>query len=220
MKSLLRDLTPPMLWRCVKALSCPPSNNARSLSIRYEGNYESWDDATRASTGYDAAVILQRTREALLKVKRKEAVYERDSVVFDKPQHAFPLLAGLLRASSASNGRLCVVDFGGSLGSSYFQCRNFLNPVCSLKWLIVDQPAQVACGREDFESNELRFYDSIEECIGRHVVAGAAAQPADRRLAILDLRREQRIRAIPIADARKRVAAIDKFTGARPARRL
>ena len=168
MKRTLRDLTPPMLWRCVKAIGNAPSNNARSASIRYDGYYQSWEDATRASTGYDAAVILQRTREALLKVKRNEAVYERDSVLFERPQHAFPLLAGLLRAAAASNGRLCVVDFGGSLGSSYFQCRSFLHPVCCLEWLIVDQPAQVACGREDFESNELRFYNSVEECIARH----------------------------------------------------
>ena len=168
MKHLLRDLTPPVLWRRVKAIRNASSKKEQSSIIRYEGHYQSWEDATRASTGYDTAVILQRTRDALLKVKRNEGLYERDSVVFEKAQHAFPLLAGLLRAAVASNGRLSVVDFGGSLGSSYFQCRNFLHPVRSLEWLIVDQPAQVACGREDFESNELLFYNSVEECIARH----------------------------------------------------
>lgn len=168
MKQLLRELTPPMLWRCVKAISDAPIRTQRSESIHYEGHYLSWNEAMQASTGYDADVILQRTRDALLKVKRNEGVYERDSVVFDEPQHAFPLLAGLLRAAVASEGRLSVVDFGGSLGSSYFQCRNFLHPIRNLEWLVVDQPAQVACGREDFESDQLRFHNSVEDCITQH----------------------------------------------------
>lgn len=168
MKQLLRELTPPMLWRCVKAISDAPVRTKRSDSIHYEGHYVSWNEAMQASTGYDADVILQRTRDSLLKVKRNEAVYERDSVVFDEAQHAFPLLAGLLRAAVASEGRLSVVDFGGSLGSSYFQCRHFLHPVRNLEWLVVDQPAHVACGREDFESDQLRFHNSVEDCIAQH----------------------------------------------------
>jgi putative methyltransferase (TIGR04325 family) len=137
-------------------------------SIVFDGDYGSWDDATRNSTGYDANVILEKTCAALLKVKSGEAVYERDSVLFDKIQHSFPVLAGLLRAAQAHDGRLCVVDFGGALGSSYFQCRGFLQAVQQFEWLVVEQSAHIACGRKNFESNQLRFYNTIEECKAGH----------------------------------------------------
>jgi len=137
-------------------------------SIVFTGDYASWDDATQSSTGYDAGVILEKTCAALLKVKNGEAVYERDSVLLDKIQHSFPVLAGLLRAAQAHDGRLCVVDFGGALGSSYFQCRDFLRVVQRLEWLVVEQPAHIACGRKNFESDQLRFYSTIEECMTGH----------------------------------------------------
>jgi putative methyltransferase (TIGR04325 family) len=139
-----------------------------SQNIAFTGDYGSWDDATRSSTGYDAGVILEKTCAALLKVKNGEAAYERDSVLFDKIQHAFPVLAGLLRAAQAHDGKLCVVDFGGALGSSYFQCRNFLKVVQRLEWLVVEQAAHVACGRKNFESEQLHFYTTVEECMSGH----------------------------------------------------
>jgi putative methyltransferase (TIGR04325 family) len=89
-------------------------------------------------------------------------------VLFDKIQHSFPVLAGLLRAARAHDGRLCVVDFGGSLGSSYFQCRDFLRVVQRIEWLVVEQPSHIACGRENFASDQLRFYNTIEECMAGH----------------------------------------------------
>ena len=148
-----------------KQLFRPPP---RSQNNAFTGDYNSWADAMRNSTGYYAGVILEKTCAALLKVKNGEAVYERDSVLFDKIQHSFPVLAGLLRAAQSHDGRLCVVDFGGSLGSSYFQCRDFLRVVQRLEWLVVEQSAHVACGRKNFESEQLRFYNTIEECAESH----------------------------------------------------
>ena len=141
----------------------------RRESITFTGNYMNWDAAMRDSMGYDASVILKRTREAMLKVKSGEAAYERDSVLFDQVQYSFPLLAGLLRAAVAGGGRLCVLDFGGALGSSYFQCRSFLKPIPHLLWLVVEQSGHVACGKHDFESDQLRFYVNVEPCVAdRH----------------------------------------------------
>jgi putative methyltransferase (TIGR04325 family) len=137
-------------------------------NIVFTGDYGSWDEAMHSSTGYDAGVILEKTCAALLKVKNGEATFERDSVLFDKIQHAFPVLAGLLRAAQAHDGRLCVVDFGGALGSSYFQCRGFLQVVRRLEWLVVEQTAHVACGRKNFASEQLRFYNTAEESLTGH----------------------------------------------------
>lgn len=130
--------------------------------IRFIGNYKSWEEAEKESTGYATPEILEKTRAALLKVKRGEAAFERDSVTFDTMQHEFSLLAGLSWA--ADEGRLSVLDFGGSLGSTYFQSRRFLSGVRELRWSVVDQPAQVSCGASGFANEELRFYQTIEDC--------------------------------------------------------
>jgi len=134
-------------------------------SIRFTGDYKSWEDAEKVSTGYSAPEILEKTRAAVLKVKAGDAVFERDSVAFNRPQHEFPLLAGLLRVAAAAKGRLSVVDFGGSLGSTYFQSRKFLSIVQDLRWSVVDQPAQVACGQKDFADEQLHFYRTIPDCL-------------------------------------------------------
>jgi len=139
-----------------------------SHSIVCSGNYANWSEALAASTGYYLPDFVDRTREAALKVKRGEAVYERDSVLFEEIQHSFPLLAGLLRAALENNGALTVFDFGGGFGTSYFQCRKFLERVRPLRWLVVDQPSHVEYGRRDFQSDELQFFGSPEEVLHEH----------------------------------------------------
>ncbi len=140
----------------------------RRASLKFTGDYRRWAEALKDSIGYDSHAILAKTRQAMLKVKRGEALYERDSVILDKPEYSFPLLAGLLRAAVRQQGKLGVMDFGGALGSTYFQCREFLAPVKSLVWCVVEQPAHVACGKSDFETAELRFYASADECLAEH----------------------------------------------------
>jgi len=133
--------------------------------VAYLGDYASFAEAQAASTGYDAANILERTRLALHKVLRGEAAYERDSVTFDKLELPGSLLS-ILRQSAARQGRLSVLDFGGSLGSTYFQCRSALTEPPGLEWSIVELPAHVACGQREFANETLRFYPTIEACLG------------------------------------------------------
>jgi len=129
------------------------------------GNYSSWDEALSASSGYDSGIILKEVKKALMKVKNGEAVYERDSVLFDEIHYSWPLLVGLLKAACENSNRLRVLDFGGSLGSSYFQNRKMLSGLNSLKWSIVEQPHYIVCGKKCFQSNELVFYEDPNACI-------------------------------------------------------
>jgi putative methyltransferase (TIGR04325 family) len=133
--------------------------------VRFTGDYASWEEAAQASSGYAAPVILETTRAALLRVKNGEAAYERDSVTFPTIDYEYPLLACLLRAATEHGNRLSVLDFGGSLGSTYFQCRSFLAPLEELRWSIVEQPAHVICGQRDFANDELRFYETVAGCL-------------------------------------------------------
>src|SRR6266702_1662375 len=133
--------------------------------IYFSGNYPDWATAAARSSGYDSTLILERVKQARLEVMAGNAAYERDSVLFDEVKHSFPVLVGLLRAAIENGSQLSVLDFGGSLGSSYFQCRDFLSILPSLKWGIVEQERFVECGREQFETEHLKFYYTIAECI-------------------------------------------------------
>jgi putative methyltransferase (TIGR04325 family) len=91
------------------------------------GNFKSWQEAKEASTGYDAENILHQVKTSLLKVKNGDAVYERDSVLFDKIEYSWELLAALMWIAAQNKGELHLIDFGGSLGSSYYQNKSFLD---------------------------------------------------------------------------------------------
>jgi len=131
----------------------------------YRGNYASWQEAQHDSAGYDAAVIFLKVRDALRQVRDGAAVYERDSVLFDKIEYSWPLLSALLWIASREGNHLDVIDFGGSLGSSYFQNRSFLNHLAFFRWNVVEQPGFVDCGREEFANNQLRFFNNISDCL-------------------------------------------------------
>jgi len=135
--------------------------------VRFSGNYASWEEAHRHATGYDSPEIIKRVTDAALKVKNGEAVCERDSVLFDRPQYSWPVIAGLLWIAAQKGNRLNIVDFGGSLGSSYFQARRFLLPLEACRWSVVEQKHFVETGQRYFEDDHLRFYDELDVCIGR-----------------------------------------------------
>ena len=130
----------------------------------WKGSYNTWEEAQKVSIGYDSKEILQKVRASLLKVKNKEAVFERDSVIFDKIQYSWPLLAGLMYACVKSKGELRVLDFGGSLGSTYFQNKKFLDEIDEVSWGIVEQKHFVDVGKKDFQDSRLKFYYDIETC--------------------------------------------------------
>lgn len=132
--------------------------------VVFEGNFSSWEEALAQSDGYDKDEILEKTLAATLKVKNGEAVFERDSVIFDTPQYPFFLISSLLYIAALNNNELSVLDFGGALGSSYFQCRNFLGLI-KVRWNIVEQKKHVDAGRKYIEDAILRFYYTLDECV-------------------------------------------------------
>lgn len=128
----------------------------------FRGEYKMWQDAVALATGYNSPVILNKVKDATLKVKSGLAVHERDSVIFDKIEYSWPLLVGMLRA--ASGGELRVLDFGGSLGTTYWQNRLFINGIKDLQWAVVEQENFVKVGNELLADGRLKFYTNLDEC--------------------------------------------------------
>ena len=157
LRKLLKDLAPPLLLRAFRSL---PGGD-----ISFRGDFDTWKAAVAASTGYDSDAILRATREAALKVKQGEARFDRDGVAFDHVEFSFSTIAALLRSASAMGGELTVLDFGGSLGTSYRQFQAFGATLRRLRWNVVEQPRVAATGRELFESTELRFFSNLAEAL-------------------------------------------------------
>lgn len=152
---LLKDITPPGLLRLRQRL--------RGGTLRFTGRPADWKDACRMSEGYDAAGILDRVIRASRTVHAGGAAYERDGVLFHEIDYPFAILSCLMRAAALDGGRLDVVDFGGSLGSTYRQCRPFLQGLASTRWHVVEQPSFAAAGRAEFSTPELQFVSSLAE---------------------------------------------------------
>jgi putative methyltransferase (TIGR04325 family) len=165
LKAVIKDWCPPILlkhWR----LPVPPNFKSKQPgSKNFSETYSTWEEAARHSTGYEAQNILDRTLEATLKAKNGEAVFERDSALLDHPEYPFFLISCLLHIALQKGRKLNVLDFGGALGSSYFQIRKFLTGIQELHWSVVEQKKHVEYGKRYIEDNVLHFYYTIEECI-------------------------------------------------------
>ncbi len=167
MKALAKKILPSSwqkkLWKLycwLRGIKAPPSQK-----ISFSGDYANWDDACRACEGYAAPQILEKVRAAALKVKNGQAAFERDSVTFVKPDYSWPLLASLLCAAAENNGELNVVDFGGSLGSIYFQHRKFFKDLPSVHWRVIEQPHFVRIGNDEIAEGPLGFCLRAQEAV-------------------------------------------------------
>ena len=143
---------------------------ARRAGVTFVGGWASFAEAAAAAGGYDAAEILDKVLEATRQVVSGEAVHERDSVLFDEIEYAWPVTAGLMLAAARANGRLTVLDFGGALGSSCLQNRRILAELPSWSWGVVEQANFVAAGRAHVAFEGLSFHEDI-------AAAAAALRP-------------------------------------------
>jgi len=139
-------------------------------TIRFCGNYKSWNEARKASVGYDSDIILMKIKNSLMKVKLGAAIYERDPVSFDRIEYSWPLLADLMWTAARYKGYLNVLDFGGSLGTSYYQNRFFLANLPYVRWNVVEQEKFVECGKKHFEDGILHFYSRIDDCLSKNQI--------------------------------------------------
>ena len=131
----------------------------------WRGNYSSWDIAKAKCRGYEEKLILDKVFVNASRVKNGEIPYERDGVPFEKKVYSFPVLAGLLWIAGQNQNKLNVLDFGGSLGTSYYQNLFFLNSLSDVNWCIVEQQHFVDTGIKSFADDRLHFHNSIDECL-------------------------------------------------------
>lgn len=157
-KRIFREYVPPVLLRWWRERN----------GVRYAGNFPDWKSAEQMGSGYQAADILEKVADATRQVLAGNAVFERDSRLFFQEEPNYPLAACLLLAAAREEGKLRVVDFGGSLGSVFFQNRCMLAELKELVWNIVEQPQFVDCGKRLPMPECIRFHrdfrTALSEC--------------------------------------------------------
>lgn len=178
LKNFLTDWLPPALLRY-----------ATGFFYGWKGNYPTWEAASAKSKGYDAPSILEKVTSAALKVKKGEAAFERDSVLFNQPDYAFPLLASLFYVAFEKK-RLQVLDYGGSLGSLYFQHKKLFTSVPSVQWHVVEQKNFATAGKTFFENETLHFFTSVLQSVSKEMadvaLFGSSLQYLEFPLSVID----------------------------------
>lgn len=134
----------------------------------YFGDYQNWSEATKNSVGYAADKILEKVKESTLKVKNNDKIYEKDTIIYNNSwnyPYNYQVLSSLLLISQLNNNKINIIDFGGSLGTTYFQHRRMLSHLSELRWNIVEQEKFVETGKKFFEDGHLSFHYALEACI-------------------------------------------------------
>jgi len=179
-----------MKQRIIQAL--PDWLFVRLKGYGWSGNYKTWAEVKEDSVGYDADNIVQKVKASTLKVKSGEAVYERDSVLFYKEEYRWELLTALLWIAAQEKGELHVMDFGGALGSTWYQNKRFLETLPNVTWNVVEQKDFVKIGLESFQDEHLHFYSSLLDCFEESeyeinvVLFSSALQYMEEPYAVID----------------------------------
>jgi putative methyltransferase (TIGR04325 family) len=98
-----------------------------------------------------------------LAVQKGEAAFERDTVLFNEPDYEWFLLS-CLQDIAIKEKQLHVTDFGGALGSTYFQHKKFLSDIENLSWNIIEQEKLTQAGIDKIQEPRLNFYRDLDSC--------------------------------------------------------
>lgn len=143
----------------------PHLKDSNTYYAYYAGDYNTWESACDVfGGGYDNPSILTKVYDATLQVLNGDAKYERDSCLFYDSSYTYHILT-LIGILSSQKQTISVLDFGGALGSLYWQNKEMLEKFDgrNILWQIVEQPNYVKCGREKIQTEQLTFWESIEE---------------------------------------------------------
>jgi len=142
-----------------------PSHLFVSLFGRgWRGNFKYWAEALRLTTGYDASIILEKSKNNILDLVKKQ----KDK--YPNIQYPWELLSSLMWVAAQNNGKINIIDFGGALGITYYQYKIFFDQlkIGEVQWNVVEQPHFVELGKKEFENDILKFYISVDDCVSQN----------------------------------------------------
>lgn len=169
LKVVLKNLLPPYFTQFVRfCRSAIKSLASSDEKIGFKYGFENFSQSviylrSIGFDGYQESEFIEKLTAAARTVRDGISPYERDSVVFNSPHYSWPLVTALLLSTDQKNS-ISVLDYGGGLGTTYWQNRRFLDSKSiKISWKILEQEALVKIGREEFSNIELGFINELGE---------------------------------------------------------
>ena len=136
----------------------------KNNNLFFWGDYLSWEDAivqaeevSGIKAGYSTDAIYETTVKWY---KERVRLSEERDLLFEGPDN-FECLSSLLYVMQEV-GKLNLLDFGGSLGNTYYKYKGLLDKD-KINWNIVEQEEYVRFGKENIK--ELSFWGDVDECL-------------------------------------------------------
>jgi putative methyltransferase (TIGR04325 family) len=164
-KDVLKSLTPPILWQAMRMLK---SRTGTQRVFDFEGPYPSWEAAASRAGGWNEESIAGDLDTAI-KVRDGLIEFEMDGLAREQIIYSTTVISFLLLALSRQKTTINIIDFGGGLGSNYFQNRKLLRQLSgtSVSWNVVERPICAKSGTEHFQTEELKFFSSLEVAVAK-----------------------------------------------------
>ena len=126
-----------------------------------------WEKAILKSSGYHNQIILNKVLKSTSRSIKDNSMFERDSVLIEKDslEYSYPLLFAIQLSLLQNKGELRLLDYGGALGSTYFQYRSFFPNKSKVEWSIVEQINFVRAGIDLNPDEDIFFYDDLNKCL-------------------------------------------------------
>jgi putative methyltransferase (TIGR04325 family) len=137
----------------------------RYNSSMWSGRYRDWEAAARACRKISLEGQRRACEWALGEVLAGRALFERDSLLQHQPITCWPLMLALCDLQARGTPQPTVLDYGGGLGSVYFQHRAWYAADRLVTWNVVELPEIAATGQRLVQDSQLRFFGSLEEAV-------------------------------------------------------
>lgn len=148
---IFKPYLPKKIIKIISNLMYPP--------VKYKGPFDNWNDAKSFSSGWSDKKILEKVYKSLIKSFDMKGVYERDGELVNDLKYPENII-NFLNSNLNENGQ--IIDFGGSLGSLYFQIRSKLL-FKNIKWSVLEQSNYVELGKRKIKNKELDFFNNVDE---------------------------------------------------------
>ena len=126
--------------------------------LNLKGNYKNYYEALKHSNGYQESLILNKVRNAIIRILEGEDVWERDGSIFPNPKPRQEIIKII---EQLSNKKLSIIDFGGGLGTLFINNRELFKSV--EKYCIIEQENFVEVGNDISRKYNLpiKFLESL-----------------------------------------------------------
>lgn len=144
----------------------------REISIK--GKFRTWKDAEKKTTGYENGNIINKVITSFEKVQKNlDLYYERDGYIFKKPDFDYELLF-YINYLFSKNQKINIIDYGGGLGSKFFQNIEVFKKFKNMKWHIVEQINYRNYARKKINVKNLFFYENLDEVFKKKIIPDMA----------------------------------------------